>query len=183
MRSVILPSRTVVIPSGFAWLIWAFFGNADDGPIGDLNWNPTRRDTIWIRLCWWVRNPCHNFTFYVLGVAQHITTRVGRFPRDVFAPQGRFNIAATSAEAAPMWCIPFGVFAFLVGSSAKGLVGLPWYAVVLWALIKVAPLLFAAVVCACRAIGWLPFVSYKGAAKAYAGWREKGNFGLKLTGP
>lgn len=63
-------------PGFFNWLIWAFFLNELDGVIGDNRWNPTREDTFMIRLKWWLRNPCHNFTWHVIGFAQKLTTRV-----------------------------------------------------------------------------------------------------------
>lgn len=49
-------------------IIWAIFGNDEDGPIGDARWNPERKDTLWIRIKWWVRNPFHNFTHHVIGI-------------------------------------------------------------------------------------------------------------------
>ncbi|MCA9358558.1 hypothetical protein KC902_04845 [Candidatus Kaiserbacteria bacterium] len=29
-------------------IIWAIFGNDEDGPIGDARWNPERKDTLWL---------------------------------------------------------------------------------------------------------------------------------------
>lgn len=46
-------------------IAWALFGNDDDGVLGDHWWNPEQRDTIWIRIRWWFRNPFHNLMFYV----------------------------------------------------------------------------------------------------------------------
>lgn len=63
------------------WLIWALFKNELDGEIGDAHWNPSRKDTPWIRLKWWLRNPCHNLTWHVIGFAQHDTVRID-FPTD-----------------------------------------------------------------------------------------------------
>lgn len=111
-----------------AWLCWALFGNEDDGVIGDLNWNPQQEDTLKRRVMWWLRNPLHNAFFYVIGVAHRDTTRTGRYPADVFNPNGGWNWAVTRYR---------------------------WLR--------------------------LPFVSYIGAVKFYIGWRERGNFGLKLT--
>lgn len=50
------------------WLLWAIFGNDEDGPIGDARWNPERKDTWWIRAQWWLRNPCHNLTHHAIGI-------------------------------------------------------------------------------------------------------------------
>jgi len=60
----------------FNKLIWTFFLNELDGVIGDARWNPERKDTLLIRLKWWFRNPCHNFTWHVIGFAQKLSTRV-----------------------------------------------------------------------------------------------------------
>lgn len=76
-----------------------------------------------------VRNPFHNFDFYVIGVADRNCVRLGRYPADVFNPYDGWNWAASRYK-----CI------------------------------------------------WLPFISYKhNDFKFYIGWRERGNFGLKLN--
>ena len=76
-----------------------------------------------------LRNPAHNFTFYVIGVADKRFVRTGKHPRDVFNPNGGWNWAVSRYK---------------------------------WAR--------------------LPFVSFQGQrAKFYFGWRERGNFGIKLT--
>jgi len=49
----------------FSKIVWALFGNDEDSVIGDGNWNPEQRDTIWIRIKWWFRNPAHNLMFHV----------------------------------------------------------------------------------------------------------------------
>jgi len=49
-------------------IIWALFGNDEDGPIGDAVWNPTREDTWRVRLRWWMRNPFHNLTMHVIAI-------------------------------------------------------------------------------------------------------------------
>ena len=61
--------------SFFKWLIWAFFGNEKDGYIGDAVFNPYQIDNFSMRLRWWLRNPLHNFTWYVLGIAHFSTLR------------------------------------------------------------------------------------------------------------
>ncbi|NBV23489.1 MAG: hypothetical protein EBS05_16415 [Proteobacteria bacterium] len=47
------------------------------------------------RVLWQLRNPLHNFTFYVIGVADQPFTRTGKFPEAVFAPDGGWNWAMT----------------------------------------------------------------------------------------
>lgn len=49
------------------WTSWMLFGNDDDGIFGEGdkdNYNPERK-----ALRWWLRNPLHNFCFYVIGSA------------------------------------------------------------------------------------------------------------------
>lgn len=48
--------------------IW-WFGNEDDGWFGDDKWRNGRNKTLLLALIWFFRNPLHNFTFYVIGVA------------------------------------------------------------------------------------------------------------------
>ncbi len=57
------------------WITWAFFGNELDGPLGDIRWNPERKDDIKTRLKWWFRNPMHNLTWHVIGFAHKPSTR------------------------------------------------------------------------------------------------------------
>lgn len=114
-------------PSG-SGLIWALFGNEDDGTIGDRNWNPEQKDTIWIRIKWWLRNPLHNLTFYVLGCAGVESTRYSTANAGVFKGDGG-------------WMFAYSKTKYMI----------------------------------------YPFVSYLGHIKFYIGWRERGNFGIKLT--
>lgn len=57
--------------------VWSVFGNADDGPCGDDKWRRGRPDTFWLRVQWWLRNPAHNLTHYVVGVADRAHTYHG----------------------------------------------------------------------------------------------------------
>lgn len=43
---------------------------------------------------WWVRNPIHNFSFYVVGITDRTFVRSGRFPEKVLVP-GHWNIAVS----------------------------------------------------------------------------------------
>ena len=104
--------------------IW-WFGNVDDPEPPE--WykpdDPSRRRK------WLMRNPLHNFTFYVIGVADKPFERVGRHPKDVFNQEGGWNLATSRHRC--------------------------------WR---------------------LPFISYtRGRFATYWGWRERGNFGVKLT--
>ncbi len=79
---------------------------------------------------WHLRNPFHNLTFYVIGIADREFTRVGPHPEAVFNPDGGWSWAYSRASLLP-----------------------------------------------------LPYVSYiRNNFQFYLGWRERGNFGIKLRG-
>lgn len=104
----------------------AFWLGNDEDPLPPPNYLPDNPDRV---SSWYWRNPLHNFTFYVVGVADQSFERIGLSPEVVFSPEGGWN-----------WCV---------------------------------------VKC-----GWmeLPFISYKqGKFQAYYGWRDRGNFGVKLN--
>ncbi len=91
-------------------------------------WRPDDEPEVRKRT-WLMRNPFHNFTNYVVGVADRHTHRIGLDADNVWNENGPVNLAVTNS----------------------------------------GPLL------------WLPFVSYRGFfVEGYAGWRERGNFGLSL---
>lgn len=104
--------------------VW-WVGNVDD-PVPPEWYRPDSK----FRNQWWqLRNPFHNFTFYVIGVADKRFTRIGKHPDKVFSPEGGWN----------------------------------------WAMVRYK---------------WvrLPFISYqRGRFGMYLGWRERGNFGIKLN--
>ncbi len=102
-----------------------WLGNADDPlpPPDYLIDDPRRVDK------WYWRNPLHNFTFYVIGVADKPFERFGICPSHTFNPAGGWN-----------WCV-----------TRYGSVE-------------------------------LPFISYEqGKFQTYFGWRDRGNFGIKLN--
>ena len=73
-------------------IIWALFGNDEDGPIGDPGWNPSREDTVLIRIKWWMRNPFHNLMMHVLAVDP--ITHVKIWPHD--QPNGPWDWPAAN---------------------------------------------------------------------------------------
>ena len=104
--------------------VW-WFGNADD-PIPPKSYRPGKR---WRTFTWHLRNPFHNFTFYVIGIADKPFLRVGRYADRVANPNGGWN----------------------------------------WAICHYQWL-------------HLPFVDYRrGRFEFYWGWRNGGNFGMKLN--
>lgn len=102
-----------------------WFGNADD-PVPPENY---RKGKCCRQFMWHMRNPCHNFTFYVMGIEDKAHVRVGKYPAKVANPNGGWN----------------------------------------WA------------VCQYKRLR-LPFVDYqRGRFEFYCGWRNGGNFGMKLN--
>ena len=100
-------------------------GNADD-PVPPENY---RAGKCCRQFTWRLRNPCHNFTFYVMGIEDKPHIRVGRYASKTTNPNGGWN----------------------------------------WA------------VCKYRRLR-LPFVDYRrGRFEFYFGWRNGGNFGVKLN--
>src|SRR5262249_16048462 len=55
--------------------IW-WLGNADEPDPPD--WYRPNKSCR--KIMWHFRNPCHNFTFFVIGIADRPFTRAGRFP-------------------------------------------------------------------------------------------------------
>jgi hypothetical protein len=68
--------------------IW-WIANADD-PLPPPNYRQGRHCR---KIFWNLRNPFHNFTFYVIGVADRPVWRAGPFPTQVTNPHGGWNWA------------------------------------------------------------------------------------------
>jgi len=100
-------------------------GNVDD-PVPPPDYLPRDHNRVHK---WYWRNNAHNFTFYIIGIADKKFRRSGHYPDQVFNPHGGWNWAVCKYK---------------------------------WAR--------------------LPFVSFQKHKFAfYLGWRERGNFGIKLT--
>jgi hypothetical protein len=70
--------------------VWWFKNNAD--PIPPDWYRPGKKTRT---TTWYLRNPFHNFDYYVIGVADHETVRSGRCPEHNMNPRGGWNIAVT----------------------------------------------------------------------------------------
>jgi hypothetical protein len=68
--------------------VW-WFGNADD-PVPP-EWYRAGKSCR--NFMWHMRNPFHNFDFYVIGIADKSSTRLGPFPRQLSNPNGGWNWA------------------------------------------------------------------------------------------
>ena len=145
-------------------LWWLLIGNADDGLHGaGTAWNPTAERSLRRALGWWLRNPLHNLTWYVLGVADQSRSIIG--PR-----AGEFHTAG------PGWLWSITLIE-MCGYRAALAVALVCAAGVTgsWTLFTLACV-----------IGWvalalpLPYLSYQSKSwRGYLGWRPSGAFGVK----
>ena len=73
--------------------IW-WLGNADEDY--DSNWKPDKSHE-WRKFTYALRNPGHNFTHYVIGVADRDFVRYGSDPDQVWNQEGRVNQAMIHA--------------------------------------------------------------------------------------
>ena len=97
--------------------LW-WFGNVDD-PEPPEWYRPGSSSRRWL---WQLRNPLHNFTFYVVGIADKPFVRTGRSPSKVFHPDGGWNWAVCRHR---WWRLPFvsyqrGRFKFYLGWRERG---------------------------------------------------------------
>jgi len=88
-------------------LLWALFGNDDEHPNPPTWYWPTQ-PLWWRHVKWWLRNPGHNFVFYVIGVAGKPFERIVVYPRGapsnlVFRPNGWY-VAYIKYKT---WRLPF----------------------------------------------------------------------------
>lgn len=54
------------------WTLWLLFGNNDDGIFGEgphALWEEEHEPSLYKAIKWTIRNPLHNYTFYILGSA------------------------------------------------------------------------------------------------------------------
>lgn len=127
-------------------------------------WSQHKRERYWL----YVRNPLHNFMFYVIGIYDQVKSgaaiRKGLHPKNVFNPSksGGFNFTYFLYDVNWIFTIGYSVIYLLLALRYSWVIVVP-------GLIALALILF------------LPCISYIGKYKFYLGWREKGNFGVKLT--
>ena len=94
------------------WFVWAFFKNDDD---------PEPRYDLWVdrpewqrKFLWWLRNPAHNFTHYVIGLKGR------RFSSEMWGVWGPFELMRRRLWSAP-W-IPF-LCLYYEGKRMDGYIG------------------------------------------------------------
>jgi hypothetical protein len=113
------PNRTVIRTRDKFNPLW-WFKNRDDPEPGKFY----RANDKWRVLKWHLRNPFHNFTFYVIGVADKEVVRSGLHPRANFSPDGGWNIAVTRYKWLRLpfvsWCRGPKGFHFYCGWRSSG---------------------------------------------------------------
>ena len=69
---------------------WLLISNIDDGYYGinEPKHNPEKKETLWLAITWWIRNPFHNLCWYVLGVAHKDRHIVGKYADEMHNPNG-----------------------------------------------------------------------------------------------
>ena len=113
------------LPRIHAWqkfdLVW-WLENSDE-PVPPAWYLPADRHRV---MKWHFRNPFHNFSFYVIGVADKPTTRSGRYPDHVSNPHGGWNFAVTRRRMIflPYISYQHSPLAFYLGWRKRGDFGL-----------------------------------------------------------
>ena len=79
----------------------------------------------WLRkLLWFVRNPGHNFTFYVIGVRDKDFKVIGDYPDKVFNPEGGWKLHIVEYNWLKLPFISYidikSQFKFYIGWRTKG---------------------------------------------------------------
>lgn len=105
-------------------LIWTFFKNELDGEIGDNIWNPERKDTWKIRLQWWLRNPCHNLTWHVIGFSQYDTMRFDFQKEDQAGWNYALSYVPENKSIYPFCLYQGKVWTFYLGWRGRGTFGI-----------------------------------------------------------
>lgn len=99
--------------------IW-WFKNSDD-PLPPESYRPNDKHRL---TKWRFRNPLHNFTFYVIGVADKKVVRSGLCPESNSNPIGGWNVTATRSKWLYLpfisWCHGQNGFHFYCGWRSRG---------------------------------------------------------------
>jgi hypothetical protein len=81
-----------------------WWGKNSDNPLPGW-WMPDEEDPLKRKRTWYRRNPMHNFTHYVIGVADRDFHRAGTHAPGVWDPDGGWNLAVT--HSGPFIHLPF----------------------------------------------------------------------------
>jgi len=87
--ATIIVTNSVHLNPCSKWNPRFWLGNLDD-PVPPPDYRPDDKHRL---RSWHFRNPCHNFHFYVIGIADKTFRRSGRFPDRIFNPGPGWNWA------------------------------------------------------------------------------------------
>jgi hypothetical protein len=99
-----------------------WFGNSDE-PVPPDWFKPDEKARAWK---WFWRNPFHNFTHYVIGVADKKYVRSGRYPDRISNPNGGWNFTIARYGILPLPFVSYrrGNFEFYFGWRVRGNFGI-----------------------------------------------------------
>jgi hypothetical protein len=89
--ATITVTNQVAIEACAKWNPRFWLGNLDD-PAPPPDYRPDGKHRLGK---WHLRNPGHNFNFYIIGIADRTFRRSGRFPDRVFSPDHGWNWAVS----------------------------------------------------------------------------------------
>jgi hypothetical protein len=114
----VIVTNEVHIPTAWKFNPIFWFKNYDDPEPPEKMWpgDPHRH------FKWYWRNPFHNFTFYVIGIADKTFVRTGKYPARVFAPDGGWNWTVSKYKwlRLPFVSYQSGSFHFYCGWRNRG---------------------------------------------------------------
>jgi hypothetical protein len=115
-------TNSIAIPHGAKWKPIFWLGNVDD-PLPPADYRPHDEHRVGE---WYLRNPTHNFTFYVIGVADKKFRRSGAYPDKVFNPHGGWNFAVCKYRWARLPFVSYqkSKFKFYLGWRERGNFGM-----------------------------------------------------------
>jgi hypothetical protein len=95
----------------------------DDQPVPPDWYRPEEKHRV---LKWHLRNPFHNFTYYVIGTCDKRTFRSGRYPEANTNPHGGWNFAVSRRGWFPRPFVDYrrGSFEFYFGWQRRGNFGI-----------------------------------------------------------
>lgn len=133
-------------PGALSFILWALFGNEQDGLTGDPAWNPERADTWKVRVLWWMRNPFHNLTWHVIGLVHLDTIRCDEHMEDGPGMNRAYSMTSPGGTRYPFWRYIGDGWEGYFGWRARGSFGMKLVGKKPWALIACA--------CAAALVAW-----------------------------
>jgi hypothetical protein len=121
-RHEVVMTNSVSVKKGLKWNPKFWLGNLDD-PVPPPGYRPNDKHRAGR---WRLRNPGHNFDFYVIGIADKTFRRAGRYPDRIFSPRNGWNWAVCKYKWARLPFISYhhNSFKFYFGWRERGNFGI-----------------------------------------------------------